>query len=93
MAGTPRLRPKSRHAAARGTAAHNSAEYCLKPLNAWHVQQLKNATAGNWEKMAFIAHQKQSQNGRWKNQYKALRECPGAHQVLLAGSAVGSWIT
>ena len=35
-------------AAARGTAAHNSAEYCFsRPLNASPEQQLKNATAGN----------------------------------------------
>ena len=33
-------------AAARRTAAHNSAEYVLKQPNDWHAQQLKNATAG-----------------------------------------------
>ena len=66
---------------------------CSKPLNALPEQQLKNATAGAFQKMAFIEHQKQSQNGPWKNPFKALLGLPGAHQVLLAGSAVGSWIT
>ena len=45
----------------------------LKPLNAWHVQQLKNAIAGNWEKMAFIERQKPSRGGRWKGNQGAPR--------------------
>ena len=35
-----------------------------RPLNALPEQQLKNATAGAFQKMAFIEHQKQSRDGR-----------------------------
>ena len=66
---------------------------CSKLPNAWHAQPPLSATAGRWEKMAYIEHQKQSQNGLWKKPFKAAPAYPGALQVLLAGYAVGSSIT
>ena len=71
-------------AAARGTAAHNSAEYVLKT-----AQRLARATAqkrnsGAFQKMAFIEHQKQSQNGRWKKPFKGPRVAWSASVLLRA---------
>ena len=43
----------------------------------WHVEQLKNATAGNWEKMAFIERQKQLPSGVWKRLFKVHQESRG----------------
>ena len=40
--------------------------------NDWHVEQLKNAIAGRWEKMAYIERQKQSQSGASKKPFKEL---------------------
>ena len=80
-------------AAARGTAAHNSAEYVLKLAQRLALEQLKNATAGNWEKMTFIERQKQSRVGRWRRQSKAPRVFPGALAVSLGVCGDGSWIT
>ena len=94
MAGATRLNPNPRHGSRREEQQPTTPRNMFsKPLNASPVQQLKNATAGALEKTAFIEHQKQSQNGPWKKPFKAPRVFPGAHQVLLAGSAVGSWIT
>ena len=81
-------------AAARGTAAHNSAEYVLKT-----AQRLARATANkrnSWrvqEKMAFIAHQKRSQNGLWKRPFKAPRVSLERIRVCSRAPRIGSWIT
>ena len=72
-------------AAARGTAAHNSAEYVLKTAQRLAEQQLKNATAGAFQKMAFIEHQKQSQNGPWKSHSRRPR-VPWSASGLLGAS-------
>ena len=58
-----------------------------RPLNASPEQQLKNATAGAYQKMAFIEHQKQSQNGPSK---KAIQGAPRVPWSGLAAFARGS---
>ena len=80
-------------AAARGTAAHNSAEYVLKTAQRLARATAQNATAGAYQKMAFIEHQKQSQNGPWKKPFKAPRVSPGALVVSLGVCGDGSWTT
>ena len=66
-------------AAARGTAAHNSAEYVLKLAQrlARATAQKRNSWKNAYQKMAYIEHRKQLQNGAWKKPFKAPRECPG----------------
>ena len=78
-------------AAARGTAAHNSAEYVLKTAQRLARATAKNATAGALEKTAFIEHQKRSQSGPSKKPFKEPRVLPGALVVSLGVCGDGFW--
>ena len=92
MAGATRLNQTRDMAAARGTAAHNSAEYVLKTAQRLaRATAQPNATAGSLEKMAYIEHQKRSRNGPWNVPFKAPRVFPWSASPALPEGLRG-WI-
>ena len=85
-----RLEIKPHIAAPQPTTMLNTSS---KHLNGWHDQPLTSATAGRWEKMAYIEHQKQSQNGHSKKPFKVHHQLPGAPVATPEVYAGGFWTT
>ena len=83
-------------AAARGTAAHSSAEYVLQTgATTGTLEQLnKRNSLETWEKMAYIERQKQLQNGASKKPFKVAPRVPWSASGLATPEVYvdGSWI-
>ena len=91
MAGAPRLNPNPRYGSRPRHCRPQLRRICAQnSRNDSPEQQLKNATAGAYQKMAFIEHQKQSQNGPGESHSRRPACSLERSQVTLAG--LRGWI-